>query len=181
MEISKSLPERLYESDRKKYEMIPPEIYRTIKQFIPILCIDGYVIMPGGILLVRRAENPAKGYWWPIGGRKPRGLKRESAIKKITERETGLNVDVIKELGSEDVFFDDDVEWLKNNEGVETTNIVYALRAINNSQKIKLDKTSSDHRIITDSEFRNERASFHWYVRKYLGIIFNLLNSGEIK
>ena len=84
-------------------------------------------VLQRGVLLVRRAEEPAKGIWWPVGGRRPKGLGREGAIREIAERETGLEVEIIKELGTADTMFNTEPEWINHGTGTDTTNTVYLL------------------------------------------------------
>ncbi|MEK6934262.1 MAG: hypothetical protein AABW46_00110 [Nanoarchaeota archaeon] len=169
-----SLPERLYQQNPERFEKIPDKIYREIHSLTTLMCVDGYVKIRNGVLLVHRAEEPAKGIWWPLGGRRIRGLSRSNSIIKAAKRETGLDVEIIEELGTEDVFFNTDPPWLGHGMGTDTTNTVYALKLIDPDQEVIIDKTISNSRIITPEEYDREKGSFHWYVEKYLPMVFSL-------
>src|SRR3989344_4832992 len=173
--MSGCLPERLYQEDPKKYQRISRELYGEIHKLMPLVCVDGYVMTRNGVLLVKRKEEPAKDLWWPLGGRRPRGLKSDNAIKMIARRELGLDVEVKAKLGVEDTLFDTEPEWLNHGEGTDTTNTVYALKLVNLDQELNLDRTISGARIITAEDyFSKERGTFHWYVDTYLPLVFNL-------
>jgi len=176
-----SLPERLYESNPEKYRKIPSKLYVNMHRLMPLICVDCYIIMENerkkGILLVKRKERPAKGLWWPVGGRRPRGVKREKAIIEIAKRETGLDVKVIAELGTEDTMFDECPERLNHGEGTDTTNTVFVVKPYDINQEVICDSTVSRSRVITLDEYLAEKGKFHPYVEKYLPKAFESLIS----
>jgi ADP-ribose pyrophosphatase YjhB (NUDIX family) len=88
---------------------IPEDIYSQIVCFMPIPCVDLLVEdSEGRILLIRRANNPAKGQWWFPGGRVHYLETRAQAAKRKLREECGLNVLQMKELGAYDVILDMD-------------------------------------------------------------------------
>ena len=80
--------------------LIPTEKYAEIIEVLPILCVDVVVENARGeYLLVKRANEPQKGRWWPIGGRVLKGETLErAAIRKIRE-ETALRVKTVQPIG----------------------------------------------------------------------------------
>lgn len=173
--VELSLPERLYQENPRVYDRISGGLFKEFRRLMPFVCVDGYVKIGDGVLLIKRKEEPAKNLWWPLGGRMPKGLGKEEAIKKITKREVGLDVEVVKELGLEDLFWDTNAGWLGDVGGTHDMAVVYALRLVDSNQELVLDKTSSSHRIITPEEYQEERGTFHQYVDKYLPEVFGLL------
>ena len=74
---------------------IPSELYEKFIAYFPYVCVDVFVRNPktNELLLLKRAGNPVKGEFWPIGGRlllfeRP----EEAAVRKVFD-ETGLVVD----------------------------------------------------------------------------------------
>ena len=63
--------------------LIPEDIYRLVKQAMPIPCVDLIVIDKlGRALLVKRANYPALGEWWFPGGRVHFLETRHGAVKR---------------------------------------------------------------------------------------------------
>jgi len=80
--------------------LIPREKYNEIIEVLPILCVDIFIQNSRGeYLLIKRANEPMKGRWWPIGGRVHKGeTLEEAAIRKIIE-ETALQVKAVRPIG----------------------------------------------------------------------------------
>lgn len=57
------------------------------------------VVRSGSILMIRRGTEPFSGYWCPPGGVQESGESLEETAIRETKEETGLEVDVVKELG----------------------------------------------------------------------------------
>jgi colanic acid biosynthesis protein WcaH len=87
--------------------IIPTEQYNQILKTMPIPCVDLLVVdKDGNILLVKRANEPAKGQWWFPGGRVYyKETRHGAAIRKLKE-ECGLDPVEIKELGTFDVMLE---------------------------------------------------------------------------
>lgn len=66
--------------------IIEQELYKKIVDLVPILCVDVILEFEGKYLLVKRDNDPLKGFWWVCGGRV---LKNESvweaAMRKVKE------------------------------------------------------------------------------------------------
>lgn len=87
--------------------MIPEDIYAQIVGSMPIPCVDLLVEDGlGRVLLVKRADEPAKGQWWFPGGRiYYRELRSQAALRKLRE-ECGLTAASITEIGTYDVILE---------------------------------------------------------------------------
>lgn len=74
---------------------------------MPIPCVDVAIIYEGKILLAHRLNKPAKGTYWFPGGRVMKGETLSQAAKRKAKEETGLDIRIIKQLGTEETIFPD--------------------------------------------------------------------------
>ena len=83
---------------------IEEQLYQQIKRAVPISCVDLVIgNTDGEVLLVKRANEPAKGHWWFPGGRVRHGeLRADAAARKLAE-ECQLLASEIHELGTFDL------------------------------------------------------------------------------
>jgi colanic acid biosynthesis protein WcaH len=92
-------------------DLIPVELYREILANIPVPCVDVAVRHPqtSHYLLVKRANDPLKGMFWPPGGRVLRNEPLHNAAVRKVREETGLQVQILGILGIyQDVFKDNE-------------------------------------------------------------------------
>ena len=121
--------------------MISEDLYKQVIDVIPILCVD---IMlkneEGDYLLIERAREPLKGYWWVIGGRVLKGENLKlAAIRKIKE-ETGISVREVKLVG----YYEDTNETNRFCQAVPQHSVSVVFSAyFDGNQDIKLDYQSS--------------------------------------
>lgn len=88
--------------------MLPFETFKTIVASTPLISIDLIVRNPQGeILLGKRTNRPAKGYWFVPGGRVLKDESLECAMSRLTKVE--LNVESSKATfkGVYQHFYDD--------------------------------------------------------------------------
>ncbi|GAB3691606.1 GDP-mannose mannosyl hydrolase [Salinarchaeum chitinilyticum] len=90
--------------EREAY--IDDETWRTIVQSMPIPSVDLVVNCPEGILLGKRANEPAKGEWFVPGGRIQKGEPIQGAVHRIAEEELGIEVTIERSLGVYDHFYE---------------------------------------------------------------------------
>ncbi len=69
----------------------------------PIPGVGAIVVGPRGILLVRRFREPAKGLWSIPGGAIEVGELQEDTVIREVQEETGVDVRVVKLVGTYDV------------------------------------------------------------------------------
>jgi colanic acid biosynthesis protein WcaH len=92
-------------------EWIPDDDWAAIVANVPIVSVDLLVRYDGGILLGKRTNKPAKGYWLMPGGRVQKGETRSDAVHRIGTKELGLNVEIVESLGAfEHMYHTADVE-----------------------------------------------------------------------
>jgi ADP-ribose pyrophosphatase YjhB (NUDIX family) len=87
--------------------LISEEQYQLIRRTMPIPCVDLVVENPAGeVLLLRRANEPAKGQWWMPGGRVNFGETREGAAARKLQEECSLDALNVRELATRDLFLE---------------------------------------------------------------------------
>ena len=84
--------------------MIHEDLYADIVQSMPIPCVDVLVSDQNRVLLLRRANDPAKNCWWFPGGRILHGESRTQAVRRKMLEETGLKVSAINEIKTVELF-----------------------------------------------------------------------------
>lgn len=119
--------------------MIEQELYKKIIENIPICCVDLIIInQDNQFLVLKRANEPAKGSWWLPGGRI---LKNESisiaAVRKAKE-ETGLKCVFVKTIGVAETIFDTG----PFGDPIHTINAICLLNV--NKKDVIIDETSTD-------------------------------------
>lgn len=78
---------------------IPGDDWRTVVASVPVVCVDLVVYAAGGVVLGKRANEPAKGEWWVPGGRVYKGEKLYDAAHRIAQAELGIEVKIHRQLG----------------------------------------------------------------------------------
>lgn len=89
---------------RKRY--IDDQTWETIVGSMPIPSVDLVVQCPDGILLGKRANEPAKGEWFIPGGRVQKGEPLHDAVQRIADDELGIDVSIDRSLGTYDHFYE---------------------------------------------------------------------------
>lgn len=77
---------------------LPSHFYKKIVESMPIACVDIVVTSGKKFFLVKRRDEPAKGEWWPIGGRVIKGESLEAAVTRKVREEMGVRSVRIKKL-----------------------------------------------------------------------------------
>ena len=105
------------------HRFIEDTVFKTMIEHMPILSLDLVVKNHGKILLGRRVNPPAKGYWFTLGGRVLKNEKIADAIGRIAKEELGINLKTSpKFIGVFEHLYEDSIY-----EGVSThyLNLVY--------------------------------------------------------
>jgi colanic acid biosynthesis protein WcaH len=122
--------------------LIPSEKYAEIIEVLPILCVDIFIQNPRGeYLLIKRANEPKKDKWWPIGGRVYKGeTLEEAAIRKIKD-ETALQVKAVRPIGYFEIITNETPFGLPF--PYHAVGVVFSA-LIDDHQQIKLDDQSTE-------------------------------------
>lgn len=87
-------------------EWIPDDDWATIVANVPIVSVDLLVRYDGGLLLGKRTNEPAKGYWFMPGGRVQKGETRFEAVYRIGKEELEVDVEIVEALGAFEHFYE---------------------------------------------------------------------------
>lgn len=123
--------------------LVSNKLYKQFAQNFPIICVDGIIVQNGKYLLVKRQNEPLKEEWWIPGGRLYKDETLEKGFRRKIKEETGLDVRVVARIG----FYEESFKL--NDLGIDskhTISIVFIATPIDPSQKIKLDKQSSEYK-----------------------------------
>lgn len=143
----------------RRVDWIPDEEWATIVRNVPVVSVDLLVETPRGVLLVERANRPARGEWFVPGGRVRKGERLARAVDRVARGELGVEVEIEASLGAyEHLYEDAEVEgaggkhYLANGFHVRT-----------DATGFDLDDQHGAARL-----FRTFPADLHPYVRAYL-------------
>lgn len=140
-------------------KQIPIEIYKKIHQLMPITCVDVVIKHNNKFLLGLRINKPEKGAWWLPGGRVLKGETLEHAVTRKTKEETGLNINIIKCLGTESAMFPDG----PFGHPTHTIGTTFLVKPISSIEKIKKDSQTEQFQW-----FEKIDKTWHPYVKKFL-------------
>lgn len=133
---------------------IPPAEYSQIINVLPIICVDVVIQNQAGeYLLLKRVNEPMKGYWWVVGGRLQKGeTLKQAAVRKVKE-EAGLDVEGVVPIGYyEDIF---DTNPFGVSTPLHTVSVVFYVQ-VGNDVMIRLDSQSDSWKYSKElpNEFR---------------------------
>jgi len=142
-----------------------PEIFKCIIKNTPLVSIDLIVKnKEGKILLGKRKNRPAKGFYFVPGGRIFKNEKIEEAFKNISRNELGKELDIknAKFLGVFEHLYEDN--YFGNDTGTHYIVLAYEIREDN--LNLQDDEQHSDFMWLTPEEIiKNEKV--HPYTKNY--------------
>lgn len=86
-------------------EWIPQDEWETIVRNVPIVSVDLVVECPDGIVLGKRANEPAKGEWFVPGGRVRKEERLVDAVHRVADEELEVDVEIQESLGVFEHFY----------------------------------------------------------------------------
>lgn len=142
-------------------DSIPPEDWETIVRNVPIVSVDLVIKHEGGVLLGKRANEPAKGEWFFPGGRVHKNESRREAVHRIADKELGTSIEILEDLGTAEHFYDcSDVPGVDSKHYLSTG---YNCEIVADDPDLNLDEQHSDIQV-----FDETGRGLHEYVREYL-------------
>jgi colanic acid biosynthesis protein WcaH len=139
---------------------IPDKFYTTFLKRLPQVSVELFLETERGVLLLRRTNEPAAGEWFWPGTRLFKGESFQSAVKRLSQEELGIEVELGPQLGIYSHFWDtgafDDVDT------IHTVNIVYRATTATPGD-IELDDQHNAIRFVEHPD-----KAFHDYVNAYL-------------
>ena len=106
------------------YTRLTDSDFKYVFEKVPRLCVDFIVESEDGFLLSLRDINPGKGMWHIPGGTVGKNEPLSEAVKRIAKKETGLTVEIVKQLGVVEYPHESQGEWERH-----TVSIVFVVRA----------------------------------------------------
>jgi ADP-ribose pyrophosphatase YjhB (NUDIX family) len=144
------------------------ENYIIAHSNLPILCHDIFIDFNGKILLVKRDNKPAKGFYWPIGGRVRRGLAVEESLKIKVKEECNLEIEDIMPIGLARTIFSE--EPFGHGKGTDTYNIIFYAKG---RGAPKLDSLHEEFILIDKDELDSEKLKLDSYCIDFINKIFH--------
>lgn len=87
---------------------IEGKIFKRVIENTPLVSVDLIVRDEASVLLGKRVNRPAKGFWFTLGGRVLKGEKIDEAIQRIARVELGMELtSVPKFIGVFEHLYDD--------------------------------------------------------------------------
>lgn len=138
---------------------IPEKIYREIRRFVPVICVDVVITDGKKLLLAKRTNQPERNKWWIPGGRILKNETLKNAAVRLLREEIGLKGKIVRFLGFEELFHSPGYF-----PGANAHNIVFAFKIkISGGKKPTLDGQNSNA-----EWFSKINTSWHPYVKKVL-------------
>ncbi len=135
---------------------IPENLFKKIKQNVPLSCVDLILIKNHEFFLVKRDIHPYKGKWCLPGGIIKRGQKINDRLKQAGREELGIRIKVIKTLGFYEKIYRD------------RHDISHCFIVKTNDSKITLDHQASKGKFFR--KIPNNVAPFHYKMLRDAGL-----------
>lgn len=138
--------------------MLSLETFKTVVDSAPLVSIDLIILNKNDeVLLGKRTNKPAKGFYFTVGGRVFKNESMQIAANRILKDELGLDLQIIKEfIGIYEHFY---VDSIFPNISTHYVNMAY---------KIKLDEMN------LNSLFKTQHSKYKWVSIKNINLKKNV-------
>lgn len=141
------------------------DLFKTIIDHTPLVSVDLIVKQNAKILLGKRVNKPAQGYWFTIGGRVLKNESIQSAIMRIANIELGIIVNTnLSFIGVFEHLYNDSIF---DNISTHYINLAYEIEV---SDLEDLPKYQHDDYYWFDLEELIQSSDVHAYVKDYFSI-----------
>ena len=149
---------------------LPDETFKSIIQHTPLISIDLIVRNEQGhVLLGKRVNAPAKGYWFVPGGRVRKNETLDDAFVRLVREELGIESGITradaKFLGVFEHFYDDNVF----DDEVSTHYVVLVYEIYQNLENLNFEQHNAFQYFSISNTYDFDR--IHEYTSEYLSII----------
>jgi colanic acid biosynthesis protein WcaH len=152
-------------------------LFRSIVSATPLVSLDLLVRDADGLILVgRRINRPAQGYWFVPGGRILKDERIADAFARLTEAELGIRLDIgsATYLGLYEHFYDDSI-FTDDGDNVSTHYVVSGFEVVLPEGYSSLPyQQHNEYQWLSEEEFTSsERVHIHsrWYLDKGKGFL----------
>ena len=139
------------------------DLFKTIIDNTPLVSVDLIVKCKGKILLGKRVNKPAQGYWFTLGGRVLKNENIQSAVKHISKFELGIITDSnIQFIGIFEHLYNDSIF-----DAVSThyVNLAYEIEVSGLEEDLPKDQHNEYHWFGLEELIQNDEV--HSYVKDY--------------
>jgi len=96
--------------EREETGYLDDETFRTVVAGTPLVSVDLIVRNGGRVLLGKRRNRPAQGFWFTLGGRVHKNEMIGDAIRRIAKTELGIDLEAApKFIGVFEHLYDDGI------------------------------------------------------------------------
>ena len=151
--------------------MLPFEDFKRVVRDTPLISIDLVIADESGRVLVgRRLNDPARGFWFVPGGRVNKNESLDEAFGRLTRVEIGqeLSRSSAKFLGVYEHFYDVDFTGDDSLSGTHYVVLAYQVELNSNDLSLPLDEQHDGYRWIGRSELDD---TVHHNTRVYFDAI----------
>ena len=142
-------------------EWLPEDRYAEFVAAMPQVCVEVFLETDRGVLVAKRANEPARGEWFWPGGRLYKGERLEEAAHRVAAEELGIEVELVGRLGVYEHFWETSAE--PGSPSRHTVNVVFRAVPAADEPEIELDDQHAAYRFVDEIE-----PELHEYVRRYL-------------
>jgi colanic acid biosynthesis protein WcaH len=148
--------------------MLDKHVFKNIVEYTNLIAFDFIIVnVEGEVLLLKRKNAPAQGFWFIPGGRIYKNERLNTAFDRILLSETGLNrndCNTITHKGLYDHIYPDNYF---NDERFNTHYIIYAMELkIKKNTWIQIDKQHSEFKY-QEIKYILDNAAVHQFVKNY--------------
>jgi colanic acid biosynthesis protein WcaH len=162
--------------------LLDRETFKAIVDATPLVSIDLLVRNAQGQILVgKRVNRPAQGFWFVPGGRILKNERLAEAFSRLTEAELGLKLDIknARYLGLYEHFYDDSIftddHTVVSFQVVSTHYVVNGFEVVLPESHVNLPcEQHNEYRWLSEEEFKtSDEVHVHsrWYVDPELGFL----------
>ena len=158
-------------------QWLDPNTFKTIVDTTPLVSIDLLVRnVDGKILVGKRVNRPAQGYWFVPGGRILKNERIADAFARLTEAELGTRLEIASAtyLGLYEHFYDDSI-FTVGSDTVSTHYVVSGFEVVLPEEYSSLPyEQHNEYQWLSEEEFKSsEHVHLHsrWYVDKDKGFL----------
>jgi colanic acid biosynthesis protein WcaH len=148
--------------------MLNSENFKEVVRNTNLFAFDLIVKNPQGeVLIAKRRNSPAKGYWFVPGGRVYKNESLDSAFDRILTGETGLSKANFLSVKGKDLYNHIYKENFCEDASFNTHYIVYVVECIlGDDTNIMLDSQHSEYKFV-DTRYIVKNDNIHKYTKKY--------------
>lgn len=129
--------------------MLSEQDFKTIIKLTQLVSIDLIVMNESNILLGKRKNRPAQGYWFVPGGRLYKNETINDGLKRISKSELGfeVNIEDTQLIGVYDHIYEDNFFTDESSEACakSTHYVVIGLKLYTSPKKISLENFQEQH------------------------------------